>query len=73
MTLRFVSYEIAPIIDDGKYCRTCYETPERADYFSVYGRLPVNEGGAIAVCIGDFNTQEAAELVVEFISGQAAA
>lgn len=66
--IRFESYEVHPIADNGTECYVCAD--EDAHFWSVYGLLPSFGGGRdVAVCIGDFQTREAAELVVEFISG----
>lgn len=56
--MKFVSYEIKPVIDDGDNCKIASDDAD-ADFFSIYGR---DENG-LAHCIGDFITRAAAEQI----------
>lgn len=66
---RFSALELHPIKDNGEDAEVC--EPENADYWSVYGLLDGNnDGSPVLICIGDFDSKESAELVIEMLGGR---
>lgn len=65
-SLRFAGYEVHPVRHCGDYAEVC--PPSDADFFSLYGLLPRADGRFDMVCIGDFNSEEAAQTAMELIS-----
>lgn len=56
--MKFVSYEIQGVVDDGEDCYTVEDDAD-AQFFSIYGR----DDQGFAHCIGDFVSRQAAEEV----------
>jgi len=59
----FVAFELHPIRDLGDIAEVT--TDGDADFWSVYGVLPTRD----LVCIGDYDSRDAAELVLWLLDG----
>ena len=63
--LRFVGYEVHAVKDYGDRAAICAD--EDADFWSIYGALLNARGSTDYVCVGDFSSRQAAELIVELL------
>ena len=65
--LRFVGYEVHAVKDYGEHAEVCADV--QADFYSIYGLLLNSHGSTEYVCVGDFSSRQAAELIVDLLSG----
>jgi hypothetical protein len=65
--LRFVGYEVHAVKDYGERAEVCADA--QADFYSIYGLLLNSHGSTEYVCVGDFSSRQAAELIVDLLSG----
>ncbi len=65
--LRFVGYEVHAVKDYGEHAEVCSD--DQGDFWSIYGMLLNSHGGTDYVCVGDFSSRQAAELIVNLLSG----
>ena len=65
--LRFVGYEVHAVKDYGEHAEVCAD--DKADFWSIYGMLLNAHGSTDYVCVGDFSSRQAAELIVDLLSG----
>ncbi len=63
--LHFVGYEVHAVKDYGEHAQICADA--KADFYSIYGILLNAYGSTEYVCVGDFPSREAAELIVELL------
>ncbi len=65
--LRFVGYEVHAVKDYGEHAEVCADG--QADFWSIYGFLLNAHGSTEYVCVGDFSSRQAAELIVNLLRG----
>jgi hypothetical protein len=65
MTAAFCAYEIHPLRWQGERCVNCEE--EDAEFFSLFGVLLTANGREELICIGDFSSRDAAQIVLDLI------
>lgn len=65
--LRFIGYEVHAVKDYGERAAICAD--DAADFWSIYGLTLNAHGDTEYVCVGDFSSREAAELIVELLGG----